>query len=146
MENTNTPEQESSQSQAPSNNSNRVINQEALPNSTLILVLGISSIVLTFCCCFGGSFFPMIGPIVSIIGLVIGIILTLISLFMAKKAKHTYKQNPELYTESSYKNIIAGRICAIIGLSLAGLCLLIMIIGTVLFGALFFANSGINNF
>ena len=72
-----------------------------LPNSTASLVLGILSIVL-FCCCFG-----IIGITLGIIGLVLG-----------TKAVTLYKQSPGVYTEASYKNANAGRICSIVGLSL----------------------------
>jgi len=39
-----------------------------------------------------------------------------------------YKANPELYSEASYNNIKAGRICAIIGLALQLVGLLFYII------------------
>lgn len=139
MEDTNTPEQESSQSQAPSNNSNTVINQEALPNSTAVLVLGISSIAITLCCC------AILGAF-GFIGIILGGISSVIALIMAKKAKHTYEQNPELYTESSYNNINAGRTCAIVGLVLAGLCLIMLTIVLLIYGAAFFASMPNNNF
>lgn len=71
--------------------------QQPLPNSTLILVLGIISIVL--CCCYG-----------------IGIILAIIALVMANSATKTYMENPELYT--GYSNVKTGKILAIISLVL----------------------------
>jgi hypothetical protein len=139
MENTNTSDQESNQSQAPSNNTNTVINQEALPNSTAILVLGISSIAITLCCC------VILGAF-GFIGILLGGILSAIALIMAKKAKNTYEQNPELYTESSFNNTNAGRICAIVGLVLAGLCLIILTIVILIYGAAIFASMPNNNF
>ncbi len=75
--------------------------QQPLPNATGVLVLGILSIV--FCFCYG----------------VIGIILAIIALVMASKAKKLYIESPESYTVGSYKNVNAGRICAIIGLILS---------------------------
>ena len=69
--------------------------QQKLPNATLILVFGIISIVT--CCCYG------------IIGLIFGII----AIVMAKKATETYMANPELYT--GYQNVKVGKILAIIG-------------------------------
>ncbi|MBL4594537.1 MAG: DUF4190 domain-containing protein [Flavobacteriales bacterium] len=78
-------------------------NQKSLPNSTGVLVLGILSIVL--CCCYG----------------VIGIILGIIALVLANTANKLYITSPESYTESSYKNMKGGKICAIVGLSLSSL-------------------------
>ena len=70
-----------------------------LPNSTAILVLGIVSIV--GCCCTYG---------------VVGIICGIIALVLGKTATDLYNSNPGKYTESSYKNMNAGKICAWIGL------------------------------
>ncbi|MHA4894428.1 CCC motif membrane protein [Pedobacter sp. PWIIR3] len=83
--------------------------QQALPNSTPVLVLGILAILS--CCCYG-----LPGLILGIIGLVLG-----------NKDLKLFKQNPGLYTESSYKNSKAGRICAIIALILSALFVIIMI-------------------
>ena len=118
MEDTNTPDQEGNQSQAPSNNTNTVINQEALPNSTAILVLGIASIVT--CCCYG---LP-------------GIICGIICLIMMKKANDLYKSNPEKYTESSIKNLNAGKICGIIGLILSILYFIYTVAMWIIYGAM----------
>lgn len=69
-------------------------NQPAnLPNATATLVLGILSIVVCFIC-------------------------GIIALVISNKDVSMYRTNPELYTESSYNNIKAGRICAIIGICL----------------------------
>ncbi|MCB9360872.1 MAG: hypothetical protein H6587_05605 [Flavobacteriales bacterium] len=92
--------------------------QQALPNSTGVLVLGILSIV--FCFCYG-----IVGTILGIIGIV-----------MASKANKIYLSSPENYTESSYKNMKAGRVCAIIGTCISGLYLLIMLVYIAFFGAL----------
>lgn len=78
-----------------------------LPNATTVLVLGIISIVTSFC--------------YGIIGLTLGII----ALVLAKKDMALYKQAPEEYT--NFGNLNAGRICAIIGVSLGGLILLIFL-------------------
>jgi len=72
--------------------------QQQLPNSTLILVFGIISIVL--CWCYG----------------IIGLPLSIVAIVLAGKAKKTYMENPELYT--GYQNMNTGRILAIIGLIL----------------------------
>jgi hypothetical protein len=75
--------------------------QQDLPNHIGILVLGICSIV--FCFCYG------------IVGLTCGII----SLVMGNKALRLYNDHPNVYSEKSFKNAKAGRICAIIGLCLS---------------------------
>ena len=77
--------------------------QVNLPNATGILVLGIVSIAL--CWCYG----------------IIGIASGIIALVMAGKAKALYEANPDAYTLSSFKNMKAGRICAIIGTILSTL-------------------------
>jgi len=82
----------------------------ALPNATASLVLGILSIVLFWCCS------GVTGIILGIIGLVLG-----------NKAMSLYKQSPGVYSEASYKNANAGKICSIIGLSLCASILLIII-------------------
>jgi len=75
----------------------------ALPNATSSLVLGIISIVSLCCCTF-------IGVVLGIIGLVQG-----------NSAIALYKQSPGVYSEASYKNANAGKICSIIGLVLGAL-------------------------
>lgn len=72
--------------------------KQKLPNGTLILILGIISIIT--CCCYG------------IIGLICGII----AIVLASSATKTYQLNPELYT--GYGNVKAGKIMAIIGIIL----------------------------
>jgi hypothetical protein len=91
--------------------------QQALPNSTGVLVLGIVSIAT--CWCWG------------IIGLAAGII----ALVLASKSKKLYDESPDSYTESSYKNMNAGRICAIIGTILSALYLIFIIVYFVILGA-----------
>lgn len=71
---------------------------QSLPNGTAVLILGIFSIVT--CICYG------------FIGLILGIIALALSVGDVKR----YKANPTLYTRSSYNNLVAGRICAIIGI------------------------------
>ena len=92
-------------------------NQQNLPNSVGVLVLGILSIV--FCWCYG------------IPGLALGII----SLIMAKKANALYANSPESYTESSFKNVKAGKICAIVGLCLSSVYAIFIIIYVAIIGA-----------
>ncbi|WP_234859143.1 CCC motif membrane protein [Aquimarina aquimarini] len=82
--------------------------KQTLPNSTLILVFGILSIV--GCCCYG----------------VLGIIFAIVALVLAKKANVLYTENPELY--DGYSNVKTGRILAIIGLILSIIYLIYVII------------------
>jgi len=89
---------------------------QSLPNATVVLVLGILSIV--FCCCYG----------------VIGLIPAIIALVLSKRDKALYQMNPGMYTESSYKNLNAGRVCAIIGLVLNILSLLYFAVIIIMFG------------
>lgn len=90
--------------------------QQSLPNATAVLVLGILSIVT--CCCYG----------------ILGLILAIIALILSKKDRQLYAMNAPAYTESSFKNLNAGRVCAIIGLILSILCLLLNVVTFVIFG------------
>jgi M penetrans paralogue family 26 len=93
--------------------------QQSLPNATTVLVLGILSIVVCF-------------------------ITGIIALVMAKKDLALYEANPGLYSEASYKNLKAGRICAIIGLVLQGIGILIYILLAVIFVSAVGASGGFN--
>lgn len=84
--------------------------QDKLPDSGKILSLGILSIV-SLCCCG-----PVLGPIFAIIALV-----------MSSKTTKIYKMEPEKFTTGSVNNFKAGKICAIVGLCLGGVYLLISI-------------------
>ena len=86
-------------------------NKQILPNSTAVLVLGIVSIVGVLCSQ----------------GL-LGIILGIIGLVLSGTPMRMYKENPEAYTEASIKNTKAGRICSIIGVSLGGAFLLVVMV------------------
>ena len=83
--------------------------QRPLPNATAVLVLGILSIVTCFC--------------YGILGLILGII----ALVLAGKDKSLYNASPDQYTQASFKNMNAGRICAIIGIILSVLYLIMTI-------------------
>lgn len=85
-------------------------NKKDLPNSTAVLVLGILSLV--FCWCYG------------IVGLVLGII----AVALSGSPRRVYAADPEAYSEASYKNLSAGRICGIIGICLAILVFLFFIL------------------
>lgn len=94
-------------------------NQKDLPNSTAILVLGIVSIAA--CWCWG------------IPGLICGIV----SLNLASKSETLYISAPSDYKAVSYSNMKAGKVCAIIGVSLSSLMLVSAMIVKFLFGAAF---------
>jgi M penetrans paralogue family 26 len=74
-----------------------------LPNSTATLVLGILSIVICFIC-------------------------GIVALVLANKDMALYRNNPGLYSEASYNNVKAGKICAIIGIALQVVGLIIYLI------------------
>jgi hypothetical protein len=88
--------------------------KQKLPNSTAVLVLGILSIPL--CCCYG----------------IIGLILGIIALVLAKKATAIHMENPELYT--GFQNVKTGKILAIIGIALGAIYLVINIVLLALYG------------
>jgi len=67
--------------------------QKDLPNATAVLVLGIISIVLSFC--YG----------------IFGVILGIITLVLSNKDLKLYNANPEIYR--GIQNVRAGRTCGI---------------------------------
>ncbi|MBC8112428.1 MAG: DUF4190 domain-containing protein [Verrucomicrobia bacterium] len=87
-----------------------------LPNSTTVLVLGILSIVL--CCCYG----------------IFGLISGAIAFILSNQDTKLYQANMQAYTEASYKNLRAGRICAIIGIVLSALYVIAIVLTIAIFG------------
>ena len=81
-----------------------------LPNATIVLVLGIVPIVT--CCCFAG---------------LLGIICGVVAVVLAQSATNLYVSNPGKYTEGSYKNMNAGKVCAWIGLVLSAIIFLFVL-------------------
>jgi len=106
----NTPEQAAPTPQQPTT-------QQAIPNSTSVLVLGIISIV--GCWCWG----------------IPGVVCGIIALTQANKGKAAYNLNPGLYSLASLKNMNAGRVCAIIGLCLSGIVFLTVLVEWIFLGA-----------
>lgn len=87
-----------------------------LPNATASLVLGIIAFPA---CCFYGIF-----------GLAFGIIAWVLGAGDMKK----YQMNPGMYTESSFKNAKAGKICGMIATILSVLFILfvvLVVVGTI---------------
>ena len=93
--------------------------QRALPNATAVLVLGILSIVVCF-------------------------ITGIIALVMAKKEMGLYNANPGMYTPASLSNIKTGKICAIIGIVLQGIAVLVYIVIIVAAAGAIGAAGGFN--
>lgn len=73
--------------------------KQQIPNGTLVLVMGILSII--GCCCYG------------LPGLIFGIV----AIILAGKATKVYMEAPETY--SGYGNVKAGKIMGIIGVILS---------------------------
>ena len=95
-----------------------------LPNATVVLVLGILSLI--FCWCYG--FF--------------GLILGIIAVVLAGGQRKLYLQSPDEYTESSFKNVNAGRVCGIFSICIAGVVVVVLLL--VLMGIV--AGIGIASF
>ncbi len=102
--------------------------QTQIPNSVGTLVLGILSI--PFCFCYG----------------IIGLILAIVALILANNGLKEYNNNPDAYTESSLKNLKAGRICAFIGLGLSVIYFIIIIIALVTVGLEGMSTNPFDNF
>jgi hypothetical protein len=117
MEENNFSNQNSQQPQNINQQFNNQFGQVPVPNSGAVLTLGIISIAL--CWCYG------------IVALVCGII----ALVLGNKSLALYKSNPNNYTLSSYNNLKAGRVCAIIGLCLSALMLIYVIVVFAFIGA-----------
>ena len=83
---------------------------ENVPYATPALVLGIISIPSCFC--------------YGIVGLTTGII----ALALSNKAIKMYKATPSKYTKTSYNNLKAGKICALVGTSFSLLYILFVIL------------------
>lgn len=75
--------------------------KQKLPNANAVLILGILSIIT--CCCWG----------------IVGLILGIVALVLAKRDMKLYEENPEAY--QGYSNINTGRILAIIGIILSSI-------------------------
>jgi len=112
-------EQNQGQPQVQYQGNNNFLTQIPLPNATASLTLGILSIVFS-CCCLG------IGVIFGVIGLILGI-----------GATNLYVSNRDMYSESSFKNANAGKICSIIGLAFGLLSIVMILVRWSLYVALF---------
>ena len=97
--------------------------QQNLPNATTALVLGILSILGSFC-------YGVVGLICGIIGLI-----------LANRDKKLYQISPELYSASRFGTSNAGRVCCIIGIILSSLLVLVIIVVLIFFGAMITAQG-----
>lgn len=120
MEETNFSNQGPQQGQNMNQPMNNPFGQTPVPNSTAVLVLGICSI-FPGCFCAG----------------IIGIVCGIIALVLANKAMAAYKANPNAYSQASFNNLKAGKVCGIIGLSLSTLILIFYVVYIVALGAAF---------
>lgn len=100
-------------------------NKQQLPNAVATLILGILSIVF----CWGYLIIPAA--------------LGIITLVISKKAVALYKENPDMY--EGYGNVKAGRICAIIGLSLSILFIIYLLVVVMIIGASAFSIGSMLN-
>ena len=91
-----------------SNNWNTSGRREKIPGAGGVLAMGILSIVFSM---------GFLGPIMGIITLATS----------AGKVR-MYREDPDRYEESSFKQLNAGRVCGIVGLSLTGLALIIVLL------------------
>jgi len=102
------------------------LGQQQLPNSTAVLVMGIISLVFSVIWCYW-------------IGSTVAVVLGIISLVLTKGCQKQYDENQSLYTQASYNNMKAGKVCAIIGLILGALAvvtlLFVIILGATLFSS-----------
>ncbi|GEM_PF-772696 len=101
---------------------NEYLGNEKVPNSGGILALGIISII-PGCFCYA---LP-------------GVICGIIALVMASKSLKLIEENPTRYTDSSIQQLKAGKVCAIIGLSLSSLFFLFIILYAIIMGSFFFS-------
>ena len=97
------------------NNYNQPVN---LPNATAALVLGIISIVGSFC-------YGLPGLVCGIIGLV-----------LANKDRKLYREQQGFYSSSSLGTSNAGRVCSIIGVVLGGLLVLFFLLCLIIAGSI----------
>lgn len=103
------------------------------PRSTMILVLGIVSLVMLLlgsCCAGFGA-----------VSLVLGIV----AMVMGKNAKQEINANYQNYHPDSLKEVEAGRIMGIISTILGALFILLMIVLVIIYGAVILGSLFLQN-
>lgn len=93
--------------QQPHYGANPYAYKQELPNGTTVLVLGILSLPLSLC--------------YGIFGLILGIV----TLYLAKEPRALYNANPEQYM--NYSNVQAGRVCGIIAICISSIWMLLLL-------------------
>jgi M penetrans paralogue family 26 len=84
------------------------VGQVPLPDASSVLVLGIVSIVGSFC--YG----------------IFGIVLAIVALGISGRSGRLLRESPNAYTMSSVSNYKAGRVCAIVGLAISAVYILVI--------------------
>ena len=99
-------------------NENAQINQQTnLRDAKTAQILGVVSIVITFCtCCYGG---------------VAGIILGVLGMTKAKNAIAEYNANPSMYLQKSYNQAKTAKTLSIVGIVIGVLGILYVIIALI---------------
>jgi hypothetical protein len=108
-------EQQAPKNHSPQESDYNNVSRLNLPNSRTVLVLGVLSIVFSI------WYFSIVGVIMSIL-----------ALLKANRDLSLYYSNKDQYTLNSYNNLKAGRVCAIIGLTVGILFFIFFIL--ILFG------------
>ena len=62
-----------------------------------------------------------------IIGSILGLFLAIATIFKANATIREYKKHPKIYFEKSYKKVKAGKICAITGLLIRLILIIILV-------------------
>lgn len=91
-----------------SNNWNNSSRREKIPGAGGVLAMGILSIVF---------FLGLLGPIMGII-----------TLATSGSKVRDYHDFPDRYDEASFRQVKSGRTCAVVGLSLSGFAILVVLI------------------
>jgi predicted PurR-regulated permease PerM len=86
---------------------NQIMENQKLPNTTIVLLLGLFSIITCW--------------VMGIVGLIFGIV----ALVIAKGDLRLYRENPDSYT--NFANLAIGRVLAVIGIILSSIYLAFII-------------------
>jgi hypothetical protein len=86
------------------------IGNAPLPDASAVLVLGILAILGAFC--------------YGIFGLILGIV----ALGIGSRAARLLRESPTTYTQASISNYRAGRVCAIVGVSISGVYIFVLFV------------------
>jgi hypothetical protein len=105
-----------------------------LPNTNIVLVLGILSILCIVRVFVGSEEFWVGSILVGTEHIALGgVICGIISLVLARKGRKMYKVSLTSYSLQSFQKLRMGRVCSIIGLTIGGLFLLFIMIYLILY-------------